>query len=588
MPSSQFVLAYHSRTPLSIDSIPARLRVAEEYAESLHRKPCVIQESATGPHTGVAVWKPCDETIGWPQFKNEGDETVAWVGIPEHDAMSSQRLDALDAARAAIQPGFDIDSYGAPYACIYRVRDELCIINDSLGLARLYEFEFDDLTVWSSRPGLAHIFAAERVYKNDVTWSGMATLGWNVGGQSHIGSGTQLPGSRVITASGSKPVIREDRYAEWVRRAASKGTSWEDASEGMVRTMSLGHYFDRAPVADLSGGKDSRLLAAAALASGVTETVRTVRSDHGEVETAEQLAEIYPGTITHLVTEVAAPKDMSVHQDFTSHVAATIIGTEGATVPSTALRGPAFRGYSPFVVARFNGHGGEALHGGEYCRGSWAKKLVNQGLSGAIDRMAAMVSVTRTTSSSAREQTMNTVRARLETGLSMGIDTAYGLLNYFYSAERMPFWASSSPNRSTITPYYSSGLLHHIGRTFVGETDFESFYKEILSSLIPEWTKVPFYRPAGVARRASRFFWQNFDWQELRTYALDNAGATDNFDAAGIENLVEQIDDGAGTKNIESPFSRFIWEVSLDSAVNDINERVAKVRTEIGAGRAFA
>src|SRR5699024_8357530 len=123
------------------------------------------------------------------------------------------------------------------------------------------------------------------------------------------------------------------------------------------------------------------------------DTVRTVRTDHGEVETAERLVEVYPDTITHLVTEVAQSKSDVPEFDMEEHVARTIRGNEGATVASTALRGPAFAGYGPLTRARFNGHGGEALHGGEYCNGAWKDKLVGQGLSGALDRLSAMVGV---------------------------------------------------------------------------------------------------------------------------------------------------------------------------------------------------
>lgn len=578
MPSSQFVLAYYSKKPLTRGFVEARAGAAEDYVRSLHRKPCVNQGSATGAHTGVMAWQPCDDSVGWPQFKSRGNESVAWIGIPEHDAMSNSQADAIDVARTATRSGFDIDTLGAPFACMYRSDDELSIVNDSLGLARFYEFDFGDIVVWATRPGLAHIFAAERVGKNDAAWSGMATLGWNVGGHTHIGSGRQVAGSSRIVANRNDGVVREDHYADWVHRAPGRGSSWADASGGMVRTMSLGHYFTGSPIADLSGGKDSRLLAAAALTSGVTETVRTVRSDHGEVETAQRLVELYPGPITHLVTEVSSPKLGELEADLASHVAPTIRGNEGATVAWTALRGPSFSGYVPLTVARFNGHGGEALHGGEYYGGVWKERLAGKGISGALDRMVAMVLVARGTSDLGRDRTIEIVRSRLETGLSMGIDTAYGLLNYFYSAERMPFWASSSPNRSVITPYYSSGLLHHIARTFTEETEFEQFHSEILGSLVPSWTTVPFYRPAGGARRASKFFWENFDWSIMRMFVLEHADASQNFDADGVRSLVADVDSGAVSKRVEVSLSRFIWEVSLDFAIRDINDRVDRIR----------
>lgn len=583
MPSNQFVLAYHSDTPLTENSLSARAEATQEYVRSLHRRPGVQHEHSMGPRTGILTWKPENDLIGWPQFSTSDNESVAWIGIPEHDAMSESGPNAVTMARATTHSNFDPDTYGAPFACIYLRDDTLSIVNDSLGLARLFEFSFPGMTVWATRPGLAHIFAARPVAMNDAAWSGMATLGWNLGGHTHIGDGKQLAGSKRISASPRQGVLREDHYAEWVHRSAVKGSSWEDASAGMVRTMSLGRYFPRAPIADLSGGKDSRLLAAAALTSGVTDTVRTVRSDHGEVETAEHLVSIYPGEIKHLVTDIATPRLDSERTDFTDHVAAAMRGSEGATVPFTALRGPTFIGYPPLVIARFNGHGGEALHGGEYYKGAWAEKLEKKGISGAVDRLAAMVSVARATSASSRERTMEIVRGRFETGLSMGIETSHGLLNYHYSAERMPFWASSSPNRSVITPYYSSGLLHQIGRTFTGDTEFEQFYSEIMTALVPEWVDVPFYRPSGGARRASRFFWESFSWTMLKEFSLDHAEASANFDSDGIRAIVNEVGNGGGSKTIEATFSRFLWEISAGSVLTDINDRIDELRRKLAS-----
>lgn len=581
MPNNQFVLGYYSKTPLHAESVAARARGAHEYAESLHRRACIQQFAATGPHTGLLTWMPCNDTVAWPQFASAADAAVAWVGIPEHDAMSDNPVNALDLGRQATRSGFNVDELGAPYACLFREGDEIRLVNDSLGMARFYEFDFGGIVVWATRPGLAHIFAAESAGKDETAWSGMATLGWNAGGHSHIGAGVQLGGRTRITASGDLGLVKEDRYAEWVHGAPEKGASWTDASTGMVRTMSLGRYFSNLPIADLSGGKDSRLLAAAALTSGVTDKVRTVRSDYGEVETAQRLVELYPGEITHIVTDVSAPRVESLDSDLVPHVAVTMRGSEGATVASTALRGPAFSGYVPLTIARFNGHGGEALHGGEYCGGAWKEKLAGKSLGAALDRMVAMVMVARGVSDVGRERTVEVVRQRLDSGLAMGIDSAYGLLNYFYSSERMALWASSSPNRAVITPYYSSGLLHHIARTFTEETHFERFYFDILNSLVPQWSEVPFYRPVGGARRASKFFWENFHWPTMRDYVIARADSSSNFAADGVRSLVEAVGAGDWTKRVEVSLSRFIWEASVDSVLEDVNHRVSRVRAQI-------
>lgn len=574
MPSSQFILAFHSKRGLGSEELSARIDATEKYVSSLHRKPNVVRGSSVTANLGILAWWPEEETIAWPQFSASATESVAWVGIPEHDAMAATPPNPLEIARETLAKNFDRDRLGAPYACLYLTQGSLHIVNDSLGLARIYEFEFEDITVWATRPGLAHIFAAEYAHRNEDAWAGMATLGWNVGGNSHIGPGRQLSGSTRVSAHPEKGVSRFDDYSAWARDAIGKTESWTDASTGLVRTMSLGRYFPKSPIADLSGGKDSRLLAAAALTSGVTQTVRTVRSDHGEVETAQRLVELFEGPITHLVTEVASSTVPTEDNDFAAHASKTIVGNEGAAVPFTALRGPTFKGYVPFAVARFNGHGGEALHGNEYVNSSWEGRLEGMGIEGALDRMEVMVSVARGTSEESRVRTMRSIQERLERGSSYDINTSKGLLNYFYSSERMPLWASSSPNRSIITPYYSSGLLPHIARTYRKESRFEAFHLEILKSLIPAWTEVPFYRPEGGKRRASKYFWEYFSWPSLRSAILDSKDFSSNYDPQVIESLVGDVDADNWSKRVEVTLSRFLWEQSIQYAIEDINQRV--------------
>lgn len=70
--------------------------------------------------------------------------------------------------------------------------------------------------------------------------------------------------------------------------------------------MSSGKCFEQEPIAGLSGGKDCRIFAAAALQSGIATHLRTVPTEHCEVETASQPVELEEGSIRHKIKEVAS------------------------------------------------------------------------------------------------------------------------------------------------------------------------------------------------------------------------------------------------------------------------------------------
>lgn len=575
MSSNQFLLAFHSTDPVSPNELAARVGNVTRYVQELYRDSLVEFSSATTENLGVLSWSNPNDTVRWPQLTSRnGREAALWVNFPEHDALACQP-DPFDVAQDVTSSGADVSIYGAPFACALLARDTLTVVNDSLGLARIYQFDFGRFTVWATRAGLAHIFAGVQLEKNEAAWAGMATLGWNIGGESHIGRGVQLPGRVRITASRDEGVRTESLYADWAQSSRSRQLSWEGASTGIAHAMSVAKYFERQPIADLSGGKDSRVLAAAALRSGVTTHVRTLRTDHGEVEIAEILVGLYSGRVDHEIRELASHSGANPTLDAFSRLVLAQKGHEGALLPATAVSAPAFRGFVPPAVARVNGHGGESLQGGALYGGRWKSMLEGKGGDRAIDRLEAMVNAPLGTSRLGRDLAMDAVRARIERGKEMEIVSAHGLLNYFYNAERMPFWASSFSNRATLTPYYSSGLLHHVTHTYWGESDFSTFHRDVLSGLIPEWSSVPFYKPSGVARRATRFFWESEDWTSLRAFVHDRLDRVTNFDRDRMVLVLEAIQDGDATKALEVALARFLWEDSVSSVIEDINDQVA-------------
>lgn len=580
MPSNQFVLAYHSERPMSQEEVGVRLAAASRHVHSLFADGVAQVQTVGGPRVGLSVWTATGDTVGWPQMVVRGDAVAAWIDFPEHDANSHP--DPLSLAAEVTAAGSDVTRYGAPFACIYWNRDGLAITTDSLGLARYYEFDFGDLTVWATRPGLAHIFAGRPVQKSATAWAGMATVGWNLNGVSHLGAGQHLPGRTRITAGPDSGIHRVFGYAEWTNESRLHAPTWHTATRGITNAMSLAGYFERQPICDLSGGKDSRLLAAAALRSGVTNRVRTVRTDRGEVETAEQLVARYDGNVEHVILDAGTTRSPE-QEPLEIHLSNAHRSHEGSYLPITAIGGPTFKGFAPSEVATFNGIGGESLIGGALFAGTWLAKLQGQGADGAFTRMAGMVNSPYGTSKHAKELALDAVRVRLEMGQAQGISSAYGLLNYVYNSERMPFWSHSFGSRSTLTPYYSSGLLPHVAWTYWHDSNFPEFHERMLADLVPAWRDVPFYRPVGIVKRARKFLWEIFPWAAVRNYITARADALESFDPDGIMQLVEAVDAGEASKPLEVALARFLWEASADGLVDDLNTQAARCEDEVAA-----
>src|SRR5699024_2544746 len=102
--------------------------------------------------------------------------------------------------------------------------------------------------------------------------------------------------------------IDSDRDS-WIRATADGDVpSTADGARDMMRSLGIASWLPGKPTADLSGGKDSRVTAAAAIRAGIVDTVRTVNPDTGEVDTARGLLRLADEPVEHRIDAVVQPK----------------------------------------------------------------------------------------------------------------------------------------------------------------------------------------------------------------------------------------------------------------------------------------
>lgn len=585
MSSNQFVLAYACDRPdgMSDRELIIRLDAATEHLRGI--APNVNRVHVGGARIGFAVWKFEDPGCQWPAVSRRPDEAAAWLHVPAVAGGPEDGVNAIDLSRDITSGAIDRAQMGAPCATVYWNKSGLNIANDRMGMVRLYEFDVPNFgKIWSSRQGLAHIFGGMAPRIEQSTWSEMATLGWPVHGDTHLGNGKQLGPGVIVRADNNAEVSTSSDLNEWMNSILDGSVpTVAEGAQSMIHTLETLKWWRGKPSADLSGGKDSRVTAAAAIEAGVVDTVRTVNTDPGEVETVRELLSRSGDQVTHRVDEVKQPKPpeggayaryMSMQRSW-----------EGAYNALSAYRAPTFTTYRPSTTPRINGLGGEALQGQTQVGSISRAKLEGQGAEAGRDHLVGLATArAEGADESAIEAVTVAVDQFAEMAVGRGMNNAFMVVDYFYHFSKMPFWAHPQGTNGTILPLYSPQLLPRTMWSLKNYSEYGELHRALLREIKPSWASVPFYKSAPGSRTVTRM-WQNDDWPEMAQMVLDNVGPLPTFSRESVLNVVEQIREGKARPKHEFVFNRVMWEVTFREYAREIEQAAALTSARVASVR---
>ena len=170
---------------------------------------------------------------------------------------------------------------------------KLTIFNDYRGFGRLYEYVSPFGIVWTNKRAAAPLLAATTARMDEAAWAGFAANGMFYGGgtgfanMSYVLPGTWLEANirsglverrRFSTDTGG--VYAESLPASAVEECGAALTDW---------WRDLGRLTSGQKMMDLSGGRDSRVVAAYALASGLDVKFKTYSPPSQDAALAEQI-----------------------------------------------------------------------------------------------------------------------------------------------------------------------------------------------------------------------------------------------------------------------------------------------------------
>jgi hypothetical protein len=452
----------------------------------------------------------------WPMVHGGEGATTVSIGLPVGAPVAAGPA----GLGRALLDGQDMHTQVVPpfaALAVDRAESRFVLQQDWLGMARVFEARTAGVVAFSTRPSLLPVFFAEPVTADMAGWSRYAASGHFGGDSSPIG-GTRLlgPGERVrgrLGRGGYWAISRQRR--ENVDDFVSAGLAARGDDQGAVRAAADGLTRIAASVAalrdgpvtlGLSGGKDSRLVAASLIAAGVMPLFRTNEDSPSDGQTAR--------TLTDILTR---ERGLHVDHQFFRAGSAQLVHGEGLRervrrlqryydyqYPSTFFNRPAVppRMRDELKPPWFSGAGGEIA------TGYWYPK---QPAAAPTRRQLQDLVATKLSTGTPRDIQTGPVQAGQQQLAAASTRRAFdlgvrdhGVLDYAYLVERMRRWSTSAYDQGIITPFISPDFVQAAFALPDTAKRARRLHIALLERLVPEWAPVPFVSTSARDTTATR------------------------------------------------------------------------------------
>ncbi|MBF5032140.1 MULTISPECIES: hypothetical protein [unclassified Micromonospora] len=482
---------------------------AELVPESWHRR------HLGGTDSGVLVLHPSDPGgYRWPPVAGDDDVTAVSVGIP----VGVDGDDPVTLARHLLT-GADVHrDVVPPFALLALGHDRLALQQDWLGMARVFTGTADGVTAWCTRPGLLAAFLHGEARPDPAGWSSYLLTGHFGGDLSPLADIRLLrPGERITgrrRADGGWQLTSEIRYAtdDVVRsgltdRDRPLGERLDRAADALTRAVAgLHRLHDGEVTLGLSGGKDSRLIAATLVAAGRTPNLATNDDTAAEGDVARELVRLVRDRrgleLPHRLVPAAPPA--AVLGVGLRERARRLAALHDHQFPSNYLARPAVRTRLPEVVRApsLTGAAGELVVGYWYPRAD-ADPAPTPEQAGLTKLLAGVPNAAVSPEALATER--DRVTALLAHARDIGLRDEH-LIDYLYLVERMRRWCTSAYTTGMVTPFLAPGFVAASFAFTAAEKRARLPHTALIARLVPEWADVPFVSAATGPSRATRIW----------------------------------------------------------------------------------
>jgi len=523
------VLAWFGAQAMSTkDLLSARARFDAAVSELVPET--FLRHETGGDDWGVTVLhRSAQGAYRWPMVAADDTVTAVSLGLPVGAdtgggpvGMARRLLAGADVHRDVLPP----------FGLIALDGDErFAVQQDWIGMCRLFTATAGGVTVLCNRPSLVATFLHGAPQPDLDGWASYAMCGSFGGDMSPI-SGVRLmrPGERLTgrrrtgggwelttrTAYGVDDVVMSGYTLQGGPVDASLDRAAEAITGAAAGISDL--YADQITLG-LSGGKDSRLIAAALVAADRLPRFVTNEDTPAEGEVARQLMQILRDKRglqpAHDLRTVGAPATVlrSGLRDRTECLQRMYDFQYPSTYTVRAPGGRRLRDQAP--PATFSGVGGELSTGYWYPvpgRRTPEEELLVRLTAGVPAGVAAEAVV---------EAERARITGRLEHAKDLGLSGLH-LIDYVYLTERVRRWYSSAYVIGMVTPFLTPGFVAASFALTAEQKRDRLLHTGLIGRLVPEWSEIPFVSVSTGKSTATRVW----DGDGVRAIAdlLDTAG----------------------------------------------------------------
>ena len=483
---------------------------------------------------GVRVHHAPPGEFRWPVVATDDQITAVSLGLPVRldtsggPARLARRLLAGDDVHADVVPPFSLIAVDGA--------ERVAIQQDWLGMGRLFTASAHGITAFCNRTSLLAAFLSGEREPDVEGWRSYTATG-HFGGDSSplrgvrlMSSGERFTGQRHpdggwrMTSEIRRSV--DDLGAEGgAAQAHGSDAAVELATEGLLSTArSTFDLYTGDITIGLSGGKDSRVIAAAFLAAGRDIGFMTNVDASVEGETAQELMRIVRDKRglepPHRLFRASAPADvlqvgllerttrLQNQHDF--QYPSTYVARQ-----ATAKQLPSRRSVSISGV------------GGELAVAYWYP----DDPSGDLDREVARETAIQRLNSAVPAGTMDAdgyaaecarVAAVADRADALGL-RGQAITDYVYLVERTRRWYSSAYLHGMVTPFLSPAFVSASFALTAAQKREWTLHHGVLHRFVPEWTDVPFITGVTAGQSTATAVWDG-DGVRAISDLLDTTG----------------------------------------------------------------
>jgi hypothetical protein len=579
-------IAYAFDRPAAAGRIERGLERVKAHYGRLVNYELTVQRADVGEQRGVATVGAADSLSAWPYFAAAPGVAIASAYVPAGwerlvgDVPPGEAAPAL--ARALLrEPDRGAESLIAPtvVGMLDTEAERLVVLNDCIGVARLFETHLADGLVWSNRAAAGHVLAGIPIEPSERGWRLLASTNWFFGDSTPIRGVRRVARGEVVEADRDGTRRRQTEVLGRLVAGGSgaAGDHLREAADHAVGHVRLADsLWSEPPVVHLSGGRDSRLVAAAALAGEVDAVFRTSDNNPGEADVARRLVAAAPRPMQHDVVktgEAEGPETPLLERSYRGQL------LHDCMRHASKVRRDVNLPRSRPKRATLAGWGGEIAHAFYYKNARQLRTVRRKGTQGAIKRL---LESSRKKHSAAHEEAYELAsseyRAALAEGESHGLEGA-DLLDWFYLVERFAHRFEVGADSQVMSIYTSPAFIRAAFAT-TPEQRLDSYaHREMIAALVPAWADVPFYKREAGPRPALRRkrLWEAADDADAIAAIIAKEGPwTELFRPDRTREMWAELRAGGGYADWETVFERIAFREAFERFRDDINEAAAE------------